>query len=151
MTKLAKSKFVQNKKVLKCADSRQQRATVLRVTVCKSDSSSRKEKKRDLNIFLYGKQFAPFCQSSIVQVLVKVKMDYILGFFFGGNREFLGLYDFIAFTQELGQQSQLSQLLKSVPSYYLVAYQSRPPLQLKESPFTFFLRLVQDIMGKLKF
>ena len=46
MTKLAKSKFVQNKKVLKCADSRQQRATVLRVTVCKSDSSSRKEKKR---------------------------------------------------------------------------------------------------------
>lgn len=66
MTKLAKSKFVQNKKVLKCADSRQQRATVLRVTVCKSDSSSRKEKKRDLNIFLYGKQFAPFCQGSIV-------------------------------------------------------------------------------------
>ena len=46
MTKLAKSKFVQNKKVLKCADSRQQRATVLRVTVCKSDSSSRKEKKK---------------------------------------------------------------------------------------------------------
>ena len=150
MTKLAKSKFVQNKKVLKCADSRQQRATVLRVTVCKSDSSSRKEKKKRFEYISLWQAIRSLLSKQYSLGFSQGQNGLYFGLFFWREQGIFGVIWLYCLHAGIGLAVLAVSALKKCPFLLLGCVLEQTPITIERIPFYFFFALSLGHNGEIE-